>query len=172
MTRISPNLKSRLSSQKVLGFLGRSFPHSNLQILETYWLQRQASAAIESDLESMLVNSNLSSGRFLLLILLDQHPQGLRPTELAHFAGVTQATISGLLLSLEKAQLVSRENHQLDARSFVICLTTKGQELYKKLQPQFLSIVEQFYSGFDAAELNTLRNICLKISTDFETSMN
>lgn len=175
MPKTSANDRSRFTSEDMLSHFGKSFPEVNLMKQEIYWLHKQISATLDSQMESMLAEYDLSSGRFLLLILLNQYPEGLRPTELAQLSGVTQATISGLLLSLERAKLVSREMHHSDARSFVIRMTPSGIDQYKILQPLFLKIVDQFYTHLDSTEVNFLKNILQKMiitKTESEASLN
>ncbi len=60
---------------------------------------------LENHLDSFLAPYNLSSGRFTILYLLSDTPEGIIPSELSNRVGVTQATISGLISGLEKQSL-------------------------------------------------------------------
>lgn len=75
---------------------------------------------------------------------------------MAQKVGVTQATISGLINSLEKAELVKREVHERDGRSFVIRLTEKGLKLFEAITPIYYGRVSQFWSSFDETEKRSL----------------
>jgi DNA-binding MarR family transcriptional regulator len=86
------------------------------------------------------------------LYILNDNPAGVIPSELSHRVGVTQATISGLINSLEKAELVKREMHEKDGRSFVIKLTDKGENLIRELIPQWVPKVASFWSQFNEEE--------------------
>lgn len=119
--------------------------YSNLQFLKV-------ATELENQFDAFLAPYNLSSGRFTLLYLLNDAPQGVIPSELSHLVGVTQATISGLINSLEKAELVKREMHEKDGRSFVIKLTDKGQGLIRELIPQWIPKVSSFWNQFSVEE--------------------
>ncbi|MEG1455356.1 MAG: MarR family transcriptional regulator, partial [Comamonas sp.] len=54
-------------------------------------------AAIDRDCAQVLSGYGLSEGRFVLLFLLEAASAGLAPRELAEQAGVTRATVTGLL---------------------------------------------------------------------------
>lgn len=107
---------------------------------------------LENHLDGLLAPYNLSSGRFTLLYLLSDAPEGLMPSELSNRVGVTQATISGLINSLEKAELVKREMHQRDGRSFVIKITEKGEGLIKEIFPQWAPKVAAFWKQVNDEE--------------------
>ncbi|KYG62030.1 MarR family winged helix-turn-helix transcriptional regulator [Bdellovibrio bacteriovorus] len=114
---------------------------------------------LENYLDSLLAPHNLSSGRFTLLILLGDAPEGMMPSELSNRVGVTQATISGLINGLEKAELVKRELHEKDGRSFVIKITDKGQALVKEIFPQWAPKISTFWNQINNEELNSFSGI-------------
>ncbi|WII73186.1 MarR family transcriptional regulator [Bdellovibrio sp. 22V] len=115
-------------------------------------LFRKVGNDLENHIESLLAPYNLSAGRFTLLYLLKDSPEGLMPSELSQKVGVTQATISGLINGLEKAELVTREIHQKDGRSFVIKLTDKGDQTLKEIFPKWAPTIAAFWNQFDAQE--------------------
>src|SRR5690606_37964653 len=102
--------------------------------------------------ESYFSLYGVSSGRFMLLMILSANANGMMPSELAQQCGVTQATVSGLLNGLEKAQLIVRETHTHDGRAYVIKLSEKGDELLKKVKPEFLKCLDKMMGSFDLVE--------------------
>ncbi|KYG65959.1 transcriptional regulator [Bdellovibrio bacteriovorus] len=130
--------------------------YSNLQFLKV-------ATELENQFDSFLAPYNLSSGRFTLLYILNDTPAGIIPSELSHRVGVTQATISGLINSMEKAELVKREMHEKDGRSFVIKLTDKGQTLIRELIPQWVPKVSSFWGQFSADERPLVSSILEKM---------
>jgi DNA-binding MarR family transcriptional regulator len=130
--------------------------YSNLQF-------HKVATELENQFDSFLAPYNLSSGRFTLLYILNDSPEGIIPSELSHRVGVTQATISGLINSLEKAELVKREMHVKDGRSFVIKLTDKGQSLIRELIPLWVPKVTSFWSQFTAEERPLVSTILEKM---------
>ncbi|UXR64554.1 MarR family transcriptional regulator [Bdellovibrio bacteriovorus] len=123
----------------------------------------KVASEIENSLDSLLAKYNLSSGRFMLLFMLRNSPAGLRPSELANQVGVTQATISGLINSLEKAELVVREGHQSDGRSFVIKLAPKGEQLIQEIFPQWYPRVVNFWNVISEQEKGSMNGLLAKM---------
>lgn len=118
---------------------------------------------LEIKLDSLLSEYHLSSGRFTLLYVLKNTPEGIMPSVLAQKVGVTQATISGLLNSLEKAELIVRETHQKDGRSFVVKITDKGDAMVKEIYPRWYPYVHNFWGQFAADEKNALNGLLEKM---------
>ncbi len=135
------------------------YPNLDHLTLYSHILFRKITTELEINLDSFFSRFNLSSGRFTLMVLLQGTPGGLMPSELAQKVGVTQATISGLINSLEKAELVKRTTHQRDGRSFVILLTDKGQSLCNEILPMYHERITQFWSSFSDDEKNQLNGL-------------
>ena len=72
----------------------------------------------------------LSEGRFILL-LLNAASDGLAPNELAERAGVSRATVTGLLDGLEREAMIERHINEDDRRALCIRLTRKGKRWQK-----------------------------------------
>jgi DNA-binding MarR family transcriptional regulator len=91
--------------------------------------------------------------------MLRNSPEGLSPSALASMAGDTQATISGLLNNMEKNELIVRETHVKDGRSFVIKLTQKGDSTLKEIFPQWYPRVQNFWQQqFSKDQLVAFKN--------------
>ncbi|WP_413580512.1 MarR family winged helix-turn-helix transcriptional regulator [Bdellovibrio sp. HCB288] len=114
-------------------------------ILHANLLLMKVANELDNHFENILSKYNLSTGRFTLLYMLRNAPEGLSPSALASMAGVTQATISGLLNNMEKNELIVRETHAKDGRSFVIKLTDKGNNTLKEIFPQWYPRVKSFW---------------------------
>ncbi len=131
----------------------------DVQPLYSNMLFMKVAAELETHFDALLSDYGLSSGRFTLLILLRNHPEGLKPSELALQLGVTQATISGLLNNLEKLELVSRQTHQSDGRAFVIKLTQKGHETIQDIFPKWYPRLKAFWSVVNGEEKENLNGL-------------
>lgn len=132
------------------------YPSIDAQSLHTYMLIRKFSTNLDISLDAYFSQFNLSVGRFTLLIILTFNPEGLMPSDLSHQVGVTQATISGLINSLEKAGLVTRQSHQKDGRAYMIRLTEKGTELVQKISPEYFARIKEFVDIFSEDEKTKL----------------
>lgn len=120
--------------------------------LLTYILLRKMSTDLEVALDAYFSRFQLSSGRYHILGLLNDDPLGLKPSVLAQRVGVSQATISGLINSLEKAGLVIRKSDPRDGRAFMITLTDLGTQTLEKIAPDYVRRVDEFLSNHTPEE--------------------
>lgn len=140
------------------------FPEAEPLSLYSNLLFRKVATDIEINYDNFFAQFDLSPGRFTLIMLLKKNPAGLMPSELAQKVGVTQATISGLINSLEKSEIVARETHEKDGRAFVIKLTAKGNALIQKLAPEWYPKIMGFWAQLTQEEKTTLNGILEKMS--------
>jgi DNA-binding MarR family transcriptional regulator len=92
-----------------------------------------------------LARYQLSEGRFAVLLLLRQSSSKLTPSELADQAGVTRATMTGLLDGLVRDGFVNREEVEGNRRSLAVSLTAKGQKVMVKVIPLQLKWLESLF---------------------------
>ncbi len=124
-------------------------------------------SALEFHLQSRY---EISTGRFAILMILDRHPElELTPSDLAERAGVTRATVTGLLDSLEKNGFLARRTHPSDRRRVTVELTEAGHQFIQETLPdhgrrlagvtrllseterqQLLGLLEKVSAGLDA----------------------
>lgn len=143
--------------------ISRLHQDSDPWVLYTNLQFHKVATELENQFDNFLAPYNLSSGRFTLLYILNDNPAGIIPSELSNRVGVTQATISGLINSLEKAELVKREMHAKDGRSFVIKLTEKGEALIRELIPQWVPRMSSFWGQFSTEERPVVSSILEKM---------
>ena len=156
-------IQSLPSPEELETSLGRMHQGSDSWAMYSNLLFMKVATELENNFDSFLAPHNLSSGRFTLLYILNDAEAGLMPSELSQQVGVTQATISGLINGLEKAELVKREMHEKDGRSFVIKLTEKGQALIRELIPQWIPNVSRFWGKFEGEERTAISQILEKM---------
>ena len=111
--------------------------HPKAQDVELCLRVLSLASSINRASSALLNDFGLSEGRLILLFLLSRHPDGLSPALLAEQAGVTRATITGLLDGLEQQQLLIRQNNSADRRVLTVKLTEAGQELCDHLLPYY-----------------------------------
>ncbi|WP_027017176.1 MarR family winged helix-turn-helix transcriptional regulator [Comamonas composti] len=121
-------------------------------------------AAIDRDCARLLAPHGLSEGRFVLLFLLEAAPAGLAPAELAAQAGVSRATVTGLLDGLESQALVERQADANDRRALRIVLTRKGRALAKKLVGRHSSWIGGLFAALTGPEQLQLGRLLAKVS--------
>jgi DNA-binding MarR family transcriptional regulator len=129
--------------------------------------------------ERNLSDCSISHGRFGVLMLLwgsrrprdnkpagsdDCGPAGPRtPAELAEAAGVTRATMTGLIDTLERDGLVKREPDPDDRRMMSVLLTPKGEKFLNEFLPGHFKLMAQLMAPLSESERKTLVKLLVKI---------
>jgi DNA-binding MarR family transcriptional regulator len=85
------------------------------------------------------------------------------PAELAEVAGVTRATMTGLVDTLERDGLVNREPDPQDRRMMSVNLTPKGHHLITDVLPNHFKMMGGMMSPLSEAERKVLVRLLAKI---------
>jgi DNA-binding MarR family transcriptional regulator len=111
-----------------------------------------------------LAQHSISQGRFTVLMLLNRSSdQPSTPAELADEAGVTRATMTGLIDTLEKDGLVIREADADDRRTVLVRLTRQGRAFVQKIVPDYFRCVSAIIEPLSESERNQLVRLLQKI---------
>lgn len=127
--------------------------------------------------ERYLTENNISQGRFSVLMLLwknparrgeaarpaDCPPSPRTPAELADAAGVTRATMTGLIDTLERDGLVRREPDPDDRRMMSVRLTPKAEAFLKQMLPGHFQTMAKLMAPLSETERKTLVRLLNKI---------
>ncbi len=123
--------------------------------------------------DSHLAEHNISQGRFMVLMLLlnkgDGCAQPRTPAELADLSHVTRATMTGLIDTLERDGLVTREPDRTDRRMLSVTLTDKGRELLEMILPRHFKRMAALMQPLTEAERKTMVQLLGKIVQRSET---
>ena len=125
-----------------------------------------------------LADHHISHGRFGVLMLLWRSVQpraakmlgtdpcvaGPRtPAELAEAAGVTRATMTGLIDTLERDGFVKREPDPDDRRMMSVLLTPRGERFLLEFLPGHFKSIASLMSTLTETERKTLVRILVKV---------
>ncbi|WP_253944481.1 MarR family winged helix-turn-helix transcriptional regulator [Pseudogemmobacter hezensis] len=110
-----------------------------------------------------LAPHRLSEGKFVLLFLLRDLPDGLAPHELADRAGVTRATVTGLLDGLERDGFLARSRDHQDRRQVTVRLTAQGQALAAELFQEHSQWIAGLFSGLSESEREVLSGLLQRV---------
>ena len=126
-------------------------------------LLRVASDVIEN-LDACLARHDLLQGRWWVLILLMREENlTASPSVLADKAGVTRATMTGLLDSLERSNLIERIPNPEDRRMLSVKLTKKGQQRLDAVMPDYYARVAQVMQGLSEKDRSLLMEMLQKV---------
>jgi len=113
-----------------------------------------------------LAEFGLGQGRYLILMILGHDPATpMKSSELADELGVSRATTTGLLDSLERDAWIRREHDVEDRRVTRIWLTDSGKEVTDRLVPAYFSCVARVMNPLDAKERSQLVGLLQKLQS-------
>lgn len=150
-----------LKYQTILGESQRR-AHPKTEDIELCLRVLSLASSINRASSTVLNEFGLSEGRLVLLFLLSRQPAGLSPALLAEQAGVTRATITGLLDGLEHQQLLVRQNNTSDRRVLTVKLTEAGQELCEHLLPYYIEWLSGVFNHVPQDVRERLSNLLSK----------
>ncbi len=137
--------------------------HANIAQLHLCFQLLSLSSTIDRDCAARLAPHGLSEGRFIVLFLLHGAGGTLPPHVLAERAGVTRATISGLLDGLQREGLLQRRSDAEDGRRLQIVLTAQGTRLAGTLFEQHTRWIGGLFNGLDTDEQQQLSQLLHKV---------
>lgn len=117
----------------------------------------------------------VSQGRFTVLMLLYDKTCAetnvvLTPAQLAEKAGVTRATMTGLIDTLERAGMVTRKPDPADRRMLSVELTSAGREFLERMLPEHFRRISVVMSALSESERRTLVTLLGKITAQVAES--
>ena len=138
-------IPKRQMVQKILDQLGDRVPDFDPQSVLTGIAVLEFASVILSTMESHFARYGLSQGRFTVLMFLFHFPDVTwTPASLASAAGVSRATMTGLVQGLERDEWVVRAPDPDDGRRFVIDLSESGRS-------RFPGVISDHFGRFGAA---------------------
>jgi DNA-binding MarR family transcriptional regulator len=118
--------------------------------------------------ETFMNEHGMTSGRFTIMMLLYDKLEGTAiprtPAELADMAGVARATITGLIDTLERDSLVTREHVSGDRRMMQIRMTEKGLGVLRDIIPGHFRQMAAQMASLSEHERKTLVRLLTKLA--------
>ncbi|BBD06896.1 MarR family winged helix-turn-helix transcriptional regulator [Desulfovibrio ferrophilus] len=153
----TPKYEALLALTKRLDNQDESAVATGLDILQT-------AAAMRMHLHEKFFRDQISEGRFTVLaLLLTASDWSLTPSELASSAGVTRATMTGLLDGLEQKEFVERRADKHDRRKITVHLKRIGREHLLQLAPEFFAALQDVGSALPEAKRKSLASLLARI---------
>lgn len=134
---------------------------SFLRTLVGYNSRRAALSIIEVFMERMSAY-DLKVVEFSMLSLVGHNP-GITSRQLCATLGVLPPNLVGLIASLERRGLISRQPHPSDGRAMGVHLTPAGTELMEEAEQTVAQLEVEATSRLTAAERRTLIQLLQKI---------
>ncbi|RKT05546.1 DNA-binding MarR family transcriptional regulator [Streptomyces sp. 3211.6] len=106
----------------------------------------------------------LSTGRYRLLADLEDSEGEKSPSLLAASLGVSRATVSGLIDSLEKDGLVLRRPSAQDGRASVVVLTARGARKLRDLAPDHFRRLQAMVADLSVEERTVFLDLLSRVT--------
>lgn len=146
----------------------KQYPKLDPSACEAFLHLLRTSDEVFTCTERNLTDHGISHGRFGVMMQLwgaSHHPsqQGLTPAELADRTGVTRATMTGLVDTLERDGLVRRDADAEDRRMMRVFLTPAAHAVLQELLPRHFSRMAAVMEPLDERERRTLVTLLNKV---------
>src|SRR3954463_269588 len=141
------------------------YPQIDPRAVEAFLILWRTATDTLSAFESFLGKHGMSQGKFTVLMILNRNPdQGVNPSELADRAGVTRATMTGLLDGLEREKLITRQGDRIDRRRAVVRLSATAREFLDAMLPGYYVRLHELMGDLSEDEKSQLTELLMKIS--------
>jgi DNA-binding MarR family transcriptional regulator len=121
---------------------------------------------IDNHEKALFNRFDLSIARFYALMHIYDHP-GINYIDLSNLMLCTKGNTTRIVAGLQSEGLVDRVAHPSDGRAYKLTLTGKGETLYKKVHPAYISQINLLMSHFNPNELLTYS----EVSRDIESRL-
>jgi DNA-binding MarR family transcriptional regulator len=141
------------------------YPQIDPRAVEAFLVLWRTATDTLSAFETFLGKHGMSQGKFTVLMILNRNPdQGVNPSELADRAGVTRATMTGLLEGLEREKLISRQGDRVDRRRAVVRLTPTTQTVLDGILPDYFRQLHHLMADLSEGDKGRLTELLMKIN--------
>jgi DNA-binding MarR family transcriptional regulator len=153
-----------LPNQDTLQAMARRIPELDPPSVEACLLTLRVAGDMLKLFDAFLARYGLTQGRFSVMMILFRAPrENLTPSVLATKAGVTRATMTGLLDGLEREGLALRRQFGPDRRCSLVRLTPKGRRMLKTVLPEHYMRVRTFMSALSTSDKTKLVEIMVRM---------
>lgn len=147
----------------------REFPDLDPSATEVFLNVLRAGDEAFRIIESQLAGHDITQGRFGVLMALWGNARrcgstpSMSPAELAERTGVTRATMTGLVDTLERDGFVKRQPATGDRRMVSVRITPQGEQLLAQILPEHFRQMAWLMAPLPETERKTLVELLTKI---------
>ncbi len=154
-----------LPNKETLQKFAQRYPQADVSGVAAFLHLLRLATDLSNALDLCLSRHGLLQGRWWVLILLMREDSlTSTPSALAEKAGVTRATMTGLIDGLERDGLVERLMDTRDRRSVSVRLTPSGQAKLDQVMPDYYSRLRRCMVGLDEEGRERLHLILSQIN--------
>ncbi len=154
----------KLPRYESLARVAHDYPELDNQACDLFLNLLRTGDAVTEIEDRYLATHGLTPGRFAVMMLLGIEESGaLKPSVLADMTGVTRATITGLLDTLERDGMIRRKDVPNDRRATSVEMTSACRALLKKVLPGYLRLVSAIAGTLTETEQKQFATLSRKI---------
>jgi len=126
--------------------------------------------------EEYLKPYNLTAAKFRLLVWLiacDKigYADGLMPSQLSRFQGVSPNTVSALLSGAQEQGLIERVRHPTDHRKQIITITQTGRDLISQINASYATHLQNMFADLTHEECEILITLLHKLTHSIQSAV-
>lgn len=153
-----------IPNAEILQKFADRYPQTNIKNVITFLNLLRVGSDLSIGLNNYLAEYDLLQGRWwVLLLLMREENLSSTPSTLAEKAGVSRATMTGLLDGLLREKLISRVQGRQDRRQILIRLTALGQEKLDEVMPGYYQRVNHLLHALTETETIQLMSLLEKV---------
>lgn len=130
------------------------------------YLLRQAQLANYRELDKILRAFGLTPSQYMVMAIIDDHPEGIFSAALARRLGVAPQSGYEIIAGLERRGLIRRAEDVAARRVLMACLTPKGAALLEKCERAVERFERDFFVLLSPAELAQLRVLLARLMSE------
>ncbi|MCX4188109.1 MarR family winged helix-turn-helix transcriptional regulator [Methylophaga sp. OBS4] len=155
-----------LPDAEILKKFAQRYPDADIaRVLQFLTLLRVASD-LSNGLDQFLATYDLLQGRWwVLLLLMREDDFSSSPSKLADKAGVSRATMTGLIDGLQRDGLVKRITDNKDRRQTLVRLTRNGQKKLDEVMPDYYQRLNELMSVLSEEQGDQLITMLTQLNT-------
>lgn len=159
-----------LPNQETLQKFAQRYPQADISAVSAFLHLLRVGTDLSIALDECLSRHGLLQGRWWVLILLMREESlTATPSALADKAGVSRATMTGLLDGLERDALIERLFDSNDRRSISIKLTPAGQKKLDEVMPDYYTRLRNCMADLDENSRQQLHSILNLIGSGIDS---
>jgi DNA-binding MarR family transcriptional regulator len=173
---VSARKPSQLPSEPppaVMAALRNRFSGREQQAYGALFVVRTTAQQMDNAISEWMADSAATPARFQILMLLwAARGRAVPHKEIVAALGVTRATVSGLMATLERDGLVTSAVASDDRRNLLASLTPKGEAIVEKAIETNRARLRTAFTALSSDELMTLTTLLERVRQGFSVSAN
>ncbi len=151
--------------------LRNRFSGREQQAYGALFVVRTTAQQMDNAISEWMADSAATPARFQILMLLwAARGRAVPHKEIVAALGVTRATVSGLMATLERDGLVTSAVASDDRRNLLASLTPKGEAIVEKAIETNRARLRTAFTALSSDELTTLRTLLERVRQGFSVS--